>query len=61
MILKQKGARRAEDGEDWNGLEMTILKCLANFFFKIHVQWRNSFKKGKGLDLGAESDKYIST
>ena len=24
----------AEDGEDWNPLEMTILKRLANFFFK---------------------------
>ena len=23
-----------EDGEDWNGLEMTILKSLANFFSK---------------------------
>ena len=22
----------AEDGEDWNGMEMTILKSLANFF-----------------------------
>ena len=34
-ILEQKGTRMAEDGEDWNGLEMTILKSLANFF-KIH-------------------------
>ena len=24
-ILKQKGTRMAEDVEDWNGLEMTIL------------------------------------
>ena len=31
MILKQKGTWMAEDGEDWNGLEMTILKSLANF------------------------------
>ena len=31
VILKQKGTRMAEDGEDWNGLEMTILKSLANF------------------------------
>ena len=29
MILEQKGTRMAEDGEDWNGLEMTILKSLA--------------------------------
>ena len=26
VILKQKGARVAEDGEDWNGLAMMILK-----------------------------------
>ena len=32
VILKQKGTRMAEDGEDWKGLEMTILKSLANFF-----------------------------
>ena len=31
LILKQKGTRMAEDGEDWNGLEMTMLKCIANF------------------------------
>ena len=31
VILKQKGTRRAEDGEDWNGFEMTILKSLAVF------------------------------
>ena len=31
------------DGEDWNGLEMTILKSLA-IFFKIHEPWRSSFK-----------------
>ena len=34
-ILKQKGTRMAEDGKHRNGLEMTILKSLANFF-KIH-------------------------
>ena len=34
LILKQKGTRMAEDGEDWNGLKMTILKSLANFFSK---------------------------
>ena len=32
----------AEDGEDWNGLEMMILKSLANFF-KMHEWWRSSF------------------
>ena len=32
VILKQKGTRMAEDGEDWNGLEMMILKILADFF-----------------------------
>ena len=32
VILKQKGAKMAQDGEHWNGLEMTILKSLANFF-----------------------------
>ena len=32
VILKRKGTRMAEDGEDWDGLEMTILKSLANFF-----------------------------
>ena len=37
VILKRKGARMAEDGEDWIGLAMTILKSLANFF-KIH-EW----------------------
>ena len=42
MILEQKGTRMAEDDEDWNGLEMTILKSLANFF-KIHERWRSSF------------------
>ena len=31
MILKQKGTRMAEDGEDWYGLEMTILKNLPIF------------------------------
>ena len=32
----------AEDGEDWRGLEMTILKSLAKFF-KMHERWRSSF------------------
>ena len=32
VILKQKGTGMAEDREDWNGLAMTILKSLANFF-----------------------------
>ena len=43
VILNQKETRMAEDGEDWNGLEMTILKSLANFF-KMHERWRSSFK-----------------
>ena len=30
-MLKQRGTSMAEDGEDWNGLEMTILKSLAHF------------------------------
>ena len=34
LILKQIGTTMAEDGEDWNGLEMTILKSLAKFFSK---------------------------
>ena len=38
-ILKQKGTRMVEDGEDWNGLEMTILKSLVDFF-KMHERWR---------------------
>ena len=33
----------AEDGEDWNGLEMMILESLTNFF-KIYQRWRSSFK-----------------
>ena len=33
----------AKDGEDWNGLEVTILKSLANFF-KMHEWWRSTFK-----------------
>ena len=45
LILKQKGTRMTEDGEDWNGLEMTILKSLAIFFFKIHERWCSSLKK----------------
>ena len=31
VILRQKGTSMAEDGEDLNRLEMTILKSLANF------------------------------
>ena len=42
VILKQKGTKMAEDSEDWNGLEKTILKSLANFF-KINKGWRSSF------------------
>ena len=34
MILKQNGTRMAEDGEDWNELEMTILKSLVFLFSK---------------------------
>ena len=37
----------AEAGEDWNGLEMTILKSLANFF-KIRERWRTSFNGKSG-------------
>ena len=43
VILKQKGTKMAEDGEDWNRLEMTILKSLAKFF-KMHEWWCSSFK-----------------
>ena len=39
VILEQKGTRMAESGKDWNGLEMTIMQSLANFF-KIHERWR---------------------
>ena len=31
-MLKQTGTRMAEHEEDWNWLEMTILKSLAIFF-----------------------------
>ena len=44
VILKQKGTRMAEDGEDWNGLKMTILNSLASPF-KMHERWRSSFKR----------------
>ena len=40
VILKQKGTRMAEDGEDWNWLEMTILRSLA-ICFKLHERWRS--------------------
>ena len=32
MILKQRGIRIVEDGEDWNGLEIMILKSLGSLF-----------------------------
>ena len=32
-MLKQKETSMAEDGLDWNALELTILKSLAVFFF----------------------------
>ena len=35
MILKQKGTRIAEDGEDLNGLQISILKSLP-YFLQIH-------------------------
>ena len=45
VILKQKGARMAEQGEDLNGLKMAILlKKLGYFFSKVHERWRTSFK-----------------
>ena len=34
LILKQKGTRIAEDGEDWKGLEITISKSFAIFLSK---------------------------
>ena len=37
LILEQKGTRMAEDGKDWNGLEVMILKSLANFFQNIRT------------------------
>ena len=43
VILKQKGAKMAEDGEDWNGLEMAILKSLT-IFFQIPERWCSCFK-----------------
>ena len=33
VILEQKVTRMAEHDKDWNGLEMAILKSLANSFF----------------------------
>ena len=50
VILKQKGAKMAEDGKDWNGLEMTILKSLANLF-KINERWRSSFNSWQPLKI----------
>ena len=43
MILKQKETRMAEDGEDWNGLEMMILTSLTNFFQNTQW-WHSSFQ-----------------
>ena len=43
MILEQKWTRMVEDGEEWNGLDMMILKSLS-IFFKIHERWRSFFK-----------------
>ena len=40
----------AEDGEDWNGLEMTIWKSLPKFF-KMHERWRSSFNEDRESDL----------
>ena len=37
VILKQKGTRMAGDGEDWNGLQMMILKSLAIFFIDFSI------------------------
>ena len=31
LILEQKGTRMDKDGEDWNGMEMTILKVQPIF------------------------------
>ena len=50
VILKQKGTRMAEDGEDWNGLKMMILKSLANFF-KIHKRWHSSWDANSQTDI----------
>ena len=44
VILEQKGTWMAEDGEDWSGMEMMIMKSLANFF-KIHEWWCSSFNQ----------------
>ena len=43
VILEQKGTRMSEDGQDWNGSEITILKSLANFCKKPE-RWRSSFQ-----------------
>ena len=72
MILKQKGTRMAEDGEDWNGLKMTILKSLAFFSPKytndditpliIHFKPWNINSKGEavGTSLARLTDFHIS-
>ena len=58
VILKQKGAKMAEDGEDWNRLEMTILKSLAKFF-KMNERWRSSFKMYYSELIGISQTKSI--
>ena len=42
VILEKKETRMVEDGEVWNGLEMTILKRLA-IFIKVRERWRGAF------------------
>ena len=56
MILEQKGTRMAEEGEEWNGLEMKILKSLANFF-KMHEQWRSSFNLASAVRKGKSTNE----
>ena len=41
LIRKQKRTRMVVGGEDWNGLEITTLKSLANFF-KVDKRCRSS-------------------
>ena len=50
LILKQKGTKMAEDGEDWNRLVMTILNLSLANFFKINEQWHSSFNMLINLD-----------
>ena len=58
LILKQKGTRMAANGDDWNGLEITILKSLANFF-KIHEWWRSSFKAGSWFEYSDQLYQFL--